>query len=71
MPGYGGRTKSGGGASAPKATKRISKGDFVTDGMLRGFVVGSGTIGKNIPATIIDIGGGRTRPIPTNQLRQG
>lgn len=64
--GGGGRNKGGGGGGG-----NFTRGSFVTDGMVRGLVVGRGTLGgrNKIPATKLDIGGGRTTVVPTSQLR--
>lgn len=64
--GSGGAGRGGGGVGA------FSRGDFVTDGIVRGLVVGRGTLGNArnpIPAIRVDIGGGRTTVIPVEQAR--
>ena len=48
------------------------RGSFVTDGLVRGFVTGRGSIGRgrnSIPVYRVNIGGGRTTVIPINQIR--
>jgi len=60
-----GRNSGGGGRGG-----RIRKGSFVTDGLVRGIVKGKGTIGRNIPAYRVDIGGGRTTLMVADQARR-
>ncbi len=51
--------------------EKIEIGDWIVDedNMLRGKVVGKGTIGKRIPAYKIDYGGGRITAIPKEYAR--
>lgn len=60
---------SGGGGGGGRGGFR--RGDFVRtdDGALRGFIRGRGTVGRNTPAYILDIGGGRRTLVPVDQVR--
>lgn len=62
---------SGGGGGMSRPGGRVTtRGAFVTDGLVRGLVIGRGTIGRNTPAVRLNIGGGRTTVVPVNQLRR-
>jgi len=59
--------KTSGGSGGARGFRR---GDFVKsdDGIVRGFIRGRGTIGRNTPAYILDIGGGRRTLVPQSQI---